>query len=253
MIVIFDVDGVLIDVSKSYHYSIKDTVEYFTGKEANLEELLDIKFRFNINNDWDASIAGILYVESGLLLEDFKDEFKKFSSSLEDFYKFSIVYGIKLPDYNKLVEYFENRYKIHREKEELIFPTQVLEKVKNIATRTGVITGRPFEDLDYSFKLFNLYKYFDKIITEDDIPETHLRKPSAYPLKLFFEEIEYKEPVFYIGDTNSDKQMVENFNLEENKNVNFVLRKNQHNLDINSNLKIEKPDEIFDILYNFSV
>lgn len=73
MIIIFDVDGVLIDVSKSYHYSIKDTVDYFSGKDIPKEELLDIKFSFNINNDWDASVAGILYAKSGMSLEQFKD------------------------------------------------------------------------------------------------------------------------------------------------------------------------------------
>jgi HAD superfamily phosphatase len=248
MIVIFDVDGVLIDVSKSYHYSIKDTVEFFTGKKANLEELLDIKFTFNINNDWDASIAGILYSESGLLLEDFKDEFKKFSRSCEDFYKFAIVYGIKIPEYKTLVDYFENRYKIHREKEELLFPAEILDKVKERAQYTGVITGRPFEDLDYSFKKFEIYKYFDRIITEDDIPQPDLRKPSAYPMKLFFEDVDYNEPVFYIGDTNADKLMIENFNKEENKNVKFILNETPHNKNIKSDIRIKHPKEILEVL-----
>ncbi len=248
MIVIFDVDGVLLDVSKSYHYSIKDTVEFFTGKETNLEELLDIKFTFNINNDWDASIAGILYTQSGLLLEDFKDEFRKFSSSLEDFYKFSIVYGVKLPEYENLVDYFENRYKVHREREELIFLKEVLKQVKEKTDYTGVITGRPFEDLDYSFKKFDLYKYFDHIITEDDIPEPHLRKPSSYPMKMFFEKIPYKEPVYYIGDTKADKLMVESFNEEENKNVKFILNQTPHNKDIEADMVLTKPEEIKEIL-----
>ena len=249
MTVIFDVDGVLIDVSKSYHYSIKDTVEFFSNKEADLKELLDIKFTFNINNDWDASVAGILYVESGLLLEDFKDEFKKFSSSLDDFYKFGIVYGVKIPDYEKLINYFENRYKKHREKEKLIFPKEILKKIKEKSKYTGVITGRPFEDLHYSFKHFNLYEYFDKIITEDDIPQPHLRKPSSYPLKLFFENIPYEEPVFYIGDTMSDKKMVENFNQEESKNIKFILNSTPNNKNIDTELVLYKPEEILEIIH----
>ena len=248
MIVIFDVDGVLIDVSKSYHYSIKDTVEYFTGKKANLDELRDIKFTFKINNDWDASIAGILYVSSGLILEDFKDEFSKFSSSLDDFYKFAIVYGIKLPDYEELVEYFEERYKIHRTKEELIISKETLEKIKNKADKTGVITGRPFDDLDFSFKYFDLYKYFNLIITEDDIPQPNLRKPSAYPMKLFFEKVSYKEPVFYIGDTSADKEMVENFNEETGKNVDFILFENQHKKEIQTKYKVSSDKELLEIL-----
>ncbi len=248
MIVIFDVDGVLIDVSKSYHFSIKDTVEYFSKREVPLEELLDIKFSFNINNDWDASIAGILYALSQENLKEFKVSFKDFSKSLNDMYKFAEKKGIKLPEYKELIEFFEGVYREHRKKEQLLFPHDVLERISKKADILGVITGRPFEDLDFSFKEFDLYRYFDYIITEDDIPDPKLRKPSSYPLKLFFEKVDYHEPVFYIGDTNADLQMVSSFNKEENKNVSFVLMENKHNRDINAQLSIKKADELCDIL-----
>ena len=248
MIVIFDVDGVLIDVSKSYHYSIKDTVKHYTGVDVPLEELRDIKFTFRINNDWDASIAGILYVKSGLLLEDFKDEFKNFSTGLEDFYKFATFYSIDLPDYNELVDIFETFYEKHRDKEELLIPKDVLNKIKKLSKLTGIITGRPKKDLDYTFKQHNLYPYFDYIITEDDIPQPSLRKPSPYPLRLFFENNQYQEPVFYIGDTLADKEMVEQFNKTEGKNVNFILYENQHNKDITAKLRVKNPKDLLSIL-----
>ncbi len=251
MIVIFDVDGVLIDVSKSYHYSIVDTVNFFSGKNISKEPLLDIKFSFNINNDWDASIAGIIYSKLGLPLEEFKRIFKPYSSSLEKMYQFAEKNNIPLPEYKNLVDYFEERYQEHRKKEELIFPHDVLERVYKKADILGVITGRPFSDLDYSFKHFDLYKYFDYIITEDDIPNPELRKPSSYPLKLFFEKVSYEEPVFYIGDTNADLQMINSFNKEENKNVNFILKETPHNKDINADIKIKEADEICEVLNSY--
>jgi len=251
MTIIFDVDGVLIDVRKSYHYSIKDTVEHFTGRPADREKLLDIKFSFNINNDWDASVAGILFVKSGLDIEKFKDEFKPYSQSLEGMYRFGKEKGIDLPEYKRLVEVFEDFYHKHREKEELIFPHDVLERMRKKGDILGVITGRPFEDLDYTFKRFDLYKYFDYIITEDHIPQPELRKPSSYPMKLFFQKVEIDEPVFYIGDTNADHKMVENFNQEEGKNVRFILYRNEHNRDINTQYSISAPDEICDILNSY--
>ncbi len=250
MIVIFDVDGVLIDVTKSYHYSIYDTVKYFAEGKPR-EELLNIKFSFNINNDWDASIAGILYAKSGLSLEEFKKEFAPFSQSLDDMFRYAQEKGIELPDYKELVQVFEDFYYKHREREEMIFPHDVLERVRKKADILGVITGRPFSDLDYSFKKFDLYKYFDYIITEDDIPQPDLRKPSSYPLKLFFEKVEFDNPVFYIGDTKADKKMVENFNKEENKNVRFVLYQNEHNKDLKTENKIKAPDEICEVLNNY--
>ncbi|WP_457622164.1 HAD family hydrolase [Persephonella sp.] len=251
MIIIFDVDGVLIDVSKSYHYSIKDTVDYFSGKDIPKEDLLDIKFSFNINNDWDASIAGILYAKSGMSLERFKEEFKNHSGSLEDMYRFGKKLNINLPEYKKLVEFFEDVYKIHRKKETLIFPHDVLDRMSKKADILGVITGRPESDLDYSFKQFDLYQYFDYIITEDDIPCPDLRKPSSYPMKLFFEKVDFDNPVFYIGDTNADLMMVENFNREEGKNVRFILFEHPHNKNLKTEYRIKKADDICEVLNSY--
>jgi len=251
MIIIFDVDGVLIDVSYSYHYSIKDTVEYFTKKNTNKDELLRIKFTFNINNDWDVSIAGILFVESKMSLERFMEEFNFYSTSLEKMYEFAKEKQLALPEYEHLINVFENFYHKHREKEEMIFPHDVLERMRKKSDILGVITGRPFEDLDYSFKKFNLYKYFDYIITEDDIPKPVLRKPSSFPLKLFFEKVEFDSPVFYIGDTRADLKMVENYNAETGKNVRFILYRNNHNTDLNVENSISAPDEICEILNSY--
>lgn len=248
MITIFDVDGVLIDVSKSYHFAIKDTVEFFSKKQVNLEELLEIKLSFGINNDWDASVAGILYTLSGQDLDSFKTEFKSFSNSLEKFYKFGKLRGIHLPSYNAVVEYFENRYREHRDKEELIIPHKILSAVRGKSSVMGVITGRPFLDLDYTFKLFDLYKYFDTIITEDDIPSPNLRKPSSYPLKLFFSKHSYEKPTYYIGDTIADYMMVYNFVIEEKEEVEFILIKNKHNSNVPAKIKVEKPEKLLEVV-----
>ena len=248
MINMFDVDGVLIDVTKSYHYSIKDTVDYFSQKNNNLKDLLDIKLTFGINNDWDASLAGIIYAKSGLDLENFKKLFKAYSTKLEDFYKLAKELNINLPSYQELVEYFEDRYKVHRDKEQLIIPHEVLKQIRELSDVVGVITGRPFQDLDYTFKLFDIYKYFDFIITEDDIPNPHLRKPSSYPLKTFFKKFDYKEPVFYIGDTIADLMMVYNYNREEGKNVEFILYQNNHNYNHPAKYKIKQPQELLNII-----
>lgn len=248
MITIFDVDGVLIDVSKSYHFAIKDTVEFFSKKDVDLNTLLDIKLSFGINNDWDASLAGIIYALLGKDLDSFKTDFQPFSNSLESFYKFGKIKGIELPPYNSIVEYFEDRYREHRNKEELIIPHQVLTEVRKMSSVMGVITGRPFSDLDYTFKLFDLYRYFDTIITEDDIPSPNQRKPSSYPLKLFFSKHAYEKHTYYIGDTIADYMMVYNFVKEENKDVEFILLKNKHNGNVPAKIKIEKPEELLEVI-----
>jgi hypothetical protein len=42
---IFDVDGVIIDVSHSYHYAIKNTAERLIGIDLDIELVREIKFK----------------------------------------------------------------------------------------------------------------------------------------------------------------------------------------------------------------
>ena len=38
-VIIFDIDGVLVDVSRSYRLAIKQTVEHFTNNKLPIEEV----------------------------------------------------------------------------------------------------------------------------------------------------------------------------------------------------------------------
>ena len=250
MIVIFDVDGVIFETSKSYHLAIVETVKFYTGKEGiNKDEILDIKFKLGINNDWDVSVAGIIYTKGNFELDRFLKEFKEASKSTEEMYKFGERYNITLPEYKKLIKYFENIYSSLRKNEEMIVSKDTLKKIRGIADITGVITGRPFEDLDYSFKKFNLYPFFDYIITDDDSPLSSQKKPSSYPLKLFFKRFPYKEPSIYIGDTIADRDMVKNYNSEENKNVRFILLDNPFIKDYEGiEYKVKTEEELLNLL-----
>ena len=64
---IFDMDGVLVDVSKSYREAIRQTVSYFLGKNVLISEVDKIKNKVGMNNDWDASYALINKQEIGLI------------------------------------------------------------------------------------------------------------------------------------------------------------------------------------------
>ena len=56
-ILVFDMDGVLVDVSESYRETIQRTVEHFTGKRATRESIQDWKNRGGWNDDWALSTA----------------------------------------------------------------------------------------------------------------------------------------------------------------------------------------------------
>jgi HAD superfamily phosphatase len=64
-LIVFDMDGVLAEVTESYREGIVQTVEYFTGKRIERELIQDYKNRGGWNNDWALSqkIAADLGVE----------------------------------------------------------------------------------------------------------------------------------------------------------------------------------------------
>jgi len=68
--IIFDIDGVLVNVSSSYHQTIIDTVQYYFGNIINIpgeDNLVDgkaiagFKMMGGFNDDWELSAAVVLY------------------------------------------------------------------------------------------------------------------------------------------------------------------------------------------------
>jgi HAD superfamily phosphatase len=54
-LLVFDMDGVLVDVTESYRETIQRTVEHFTGRRIAREEIQDWKNRGGWNDDWALS------------------------------------------------------------------------------------------------------------------------------------------------------------------------------------------------------
>ena len=54
-VLVFDMDGVLVDVHESYRETIRQTVRHFTGREASHEHIQDLKNAGGLNNDWALS------------------------------------------------------------------------------------------------------------------------------------------------------------------------------------------------------
>ncbi len=52
---VFDMDGVLVDVTESYRETIVLVVEHFTGKKITRELIQDYKNQGGWNNDWALS------------------------------------------------------------------------------------------------------------------------------------------------------------------------------------------------------
>jgi HAD superfamily phosphatase len=54
-VLVFDMDGVLVDVSESYRETICATVRHFTGKEITKAQIQDLKNQGGWNDDWSVS------------------------------------------------------------------------------------------------------------------------------------------------------------------------------------------------------
>ena len=77
-LIIFDVDGVLVDVHGSFHKSIIDTVHFFTGKRVTYAEIHQWKNRSGYNDDWRLTTDWIASLGPAVPYEEVKARFQKF-------------------------------------------------------------------------------------------------------------------------------------------------------------------------------
>ncbi len=209
--VIFDVDGVIIDVSNSYHYCIKETAQSFLKKELDIHEVRRLKFESGINNDYLATLYVIRHFGKDANLED-------------------------------VIRTFDNTYKSLRDKERLILNHDFFKSLKEKNLKLGVLTGRPRQDLTYAFERFDLFKYFDCIVDDDTIEHPNLRKPHPYALYFCISSMNLSKAV-YIGDSLSDYKMwVEYKNLHKQPLVTYIHFGS--NTDIQGVVKARNQEEL---------
>ena len=75
-LLVFDMDGVLVDVSESYRETIQQTVLHFTGKPVTRQQIQDYKNQGGYNDDWVLSKRLIedagFHVEFDTVVEKFQ-------------------------------------------------------------------------------------------------------------------------------------------------------------------------------------
>lgn len=171
-VLVFDMDGVLVDVTESYREGVQQTVEHFTGKRVTREVIQEYKNAGGWNNDWRLShhlIAGL---------------------------------GVDVP-YEAVVEEF-NRIFLGNGRDGLIFRERwvaqpgLLERLAR-TWRFSVFTGRVLRELEVTLERFARHLTFDPIITADDAPA----KPSPDGL-LQIARICGAGELWYVGDTVDD-------------------------------------------------
>jgi HAD superfamily phosphatase len=172
-ILIFDMDGVLADVTESYRETIARTVEHFTGAAPTRERIQALKNAGGWNNDWKLSHHLVTAAGVDAAFEDVQAHFQKlFLGNGAD--------GLML-------------------REQWVARENALEKL-NERFDFAVFTGRPKVEAELTLARFAPHLRFDPIVGMDDVKEA---KPAPEGL-LAIAALHPGAKLFYIGDTVDD-------------------------------------------------
>jgi HAD superfamily hydrolase (TIGR01548 family) len=172
-LIVFDMDGVLVEVTESYRESIRQTVEHFTGKPVTYDMIQVYKNAGGWNNDWKLSQR--MAADLGVEVE---------YQTVVDYFQ-SIFLG---PDGNGLIR-----------REKWIARDGVLESLA-LRCDLGVYTGRPRYEAMLSIDRWANGVRFDPILTADDVERG---KPDPEGLHMV-QRMHPGRRLWYVGDTVDD-------------------------------------------------
>jgi HAD superfamily hydrolase (TIGR01548 family) len=177
-LIIFDMDGVLVDVNESYRSAIQATVANFTGRPVSNDTIQEYKLRGGYNDDW---------LLSQKLIED---------------------NGLKVR-YQDVVDYFQSVF-LGANNDGLILKERWLAKpghleslAKNatLAVFTGRMRNEAFLTLDrYAPGLFT------EVVGVDDVVEP---KPAPEGIFKISESVHFRN-IWYVGDSVDDARAAKN-------------------------------------------
>jgi HAD superfamily phosphatase len=171
--VVFDMDGVLTEVSESYREAIVQTVLHFTGQQITRDLIQEYKNQGGWNNDWALS--------------------QKIASDLG----VSVEYGDVVGQFNKRFLGQNGDGLIRRER---WFPQQGLLERLISRYELAIFTGRLRYEADISLNRFAAGFRFDPIICSDDVVNG---KPAPDGLHSI-QRMKPGRKLIYVGDTVDD-------------------------------------------------
>ncbi|MBN1349419.1 histidinol-phosphate transaminase [candidate division KSB1 bacterium] len=172
---LFDMDGVLVDVSNSYRMAIKLTAEYFSGGAVSLAEIQELKDRGGYNNDWDLTEAIIKSRGKTINRKEIVDQFQRF--------------------------YLGKNFDALLANERWLFKSKVLDTLST-KFKLGIVTGRPRVEAMHALERYGVKRYFDVVIAMEDVPEDK-QKPDPMGVKMAIRQLGVRRAA-YLGDTIDD-------------------------------------------------
>ncbi|TDI75809.1 MAG: TIGR01548 family HAD-type hydrolase [Bacteroidetes bacterium] len=169
---LFDIDGVLADVSQSYRQAILETAASF-GVTIQPSDIDQLKRAGNANNDWILT------------------------------YQLLIRNGIDVR-YEEVVAQFQNVYlgsgdrAGFRETESLLVSDELIPRLAAIFS-LGIVTGRPRKEADWFLDRYDLSSHFQTIVAMED----EAAKPDPAPVRRALCRLNISA-AWMIGDTPDD-------------------------------------------------
>jgi histidinol-phosphate aminotransferase len=219
--IIFDMDGVLIDVTESYRQAIVLTANYLLGKETiKASDVDEIKAIPGFNNDWDVTYVLYALAKQNRLKRDWSKIAKamlpvdrKSQEFLQIFSVFQTYYlGSKMfiDTYKETPPFNYSNSLIAKEK--CLIKPNFLKQLIKMGYKIAIATGRPKTEALEAIRLARLTSYFsaNNLVALEDVT---LEKPSPEPL-LLAQKIINAQKSIYVGDTQNDKIAAKAANMD---------------------------------------
>jgi HAD superfamily phosphatase len=173
-ILIFDIDGVLVDVRGTYWRSALDTVRYLSGKRVTYVELHEWKSKPGYNDDWRMTADWVTSLGRPTTYLEARVAFEKFYWGTHG--KLGNVRNEKLLVTPRQVERWAQRFELN------------------------VFTGRTRREFAFTFDRWPSISHFRGVVTTDDVKQS---KPHPEGL---LKILDNRDPgtAIYLGDNIDD-------------------------------------------------
>ncbi len=172
-VLVFDMDGVLVDVTESYRETIRQTVRHFAGREVSNDTIQELKNAGGWNNDW--ALAHHVIRSAGVQV-----------------------------DYETVVAHFQEIFFGDGEnglamREKWAPQPGLLERLR-LRYQLAIFTGRTQEEVQMTLRRFAPHLTFQPVIAAEDVEKS---KPAPDGLKKVA-VITGLNQIWYVGDTVDD-------------------------------------------------
>ncbi|MFC1747162.1 HAD family hydrolase [Candidatus Neomarinimicrobiota bacterium] len=234
--IIFDVDGVLVDTSKSFSYAVVDAVREATGSERFTPREVDLLKQIRgFNNDWHVAIAGGAWItfQQNREFEAFVTDIDQAGGGLAGLHT---VVGEQVDNgfAEQLTRLSQEAYAGQTacirlygfEPETIRVPGRWREEVpllseyqmQSLKDRIAILTGRGFAEMELAFEVLGWRLPSDRVACSDN---PIFDKPNPVKFLGLLGRMMARRAL-YVGDSRDDYEMVKRARQESRLEIDFA-------------------------------